>query len=145
MGRVTLIGKLLARVGWEFIFLGEAAACKRCEFKTVCVENLQPNLRYIITGVKSRAFRCQLHGEVVAVEVEPALVEVAMESRSSHEGAVTLFIQQDCNLTCQNKQLCRPVGLPSGTKVRVESDLGEMRCPIGRRLRKCLVAPLLTS
>ncbi|RLG56000.1 MAG: hypothetical protein DRN99_00975 [Thermoproteota archaeon] len=142
MGKVTLIGKLQARVGWEFIFLGEATACKRCRLRAVCVESLQPERRYTIKNVKRRVFKCQLHGEVVAVEVEPSPLEVAMESRSVHEGAVTQFIEQNCGIACWNKSLCKPVGLPSGTKVKVESDLGEIDCPLGRNLRKCRVIPL---
>ena len=44
---VTLIGKKLAKVGNEFVYLGITQKCRNCRLKTVC-SNLQEGRTYKI-------------------------------------------------------------------------------------------------
>ncbi|HMK16206.1 MAG TPA: UPF0179 family protein, partial [Methanomicrobiales archaeon] len=68
--KVTLIGRLLARPGLEFIFEGELPECEHCRVRKAC-NNLQAGRKYRIVSVRTAApHDCTIHeGGTCAVEV----------------------------------------------------------------------------
>ena len=74
---ITLIGKDLAYEGNEFVYLGPASECEDCKFKSSCIGNLEPNRKYVITGVKDNEQKCPIHSEniVVPVDIEAVAAE----------------------------------------------------------------------
>lgn len=137
---VTLIGKKLAKVGNEIIYVGITQKCKNCKLKTVC-SNLQEGRRYRITKVRNKFHECGLHdGGVVAVEVEklPAVVNIKKEQA---EATAINFRQVRCdNISCKEYDYCNsPI---KEKEYRIVKVVGDVECERGNELKKVMIDDL---
>lgn len=137
---ITLIGKDLAREGQEFVFLGPAGECENCRFKSSCVDNLEKNRKYVVTGVKDNEQKCPIHsgGLVIPVEVDRAKIDLLTDSKSIFEGSTFTFNAPDCDEKCDFHDLCFPDGLVENDKCIVLENNGKHteECKKGYKLNK---------
>jgi len=138
---ITLIGKELAKEGLEFQYLGPLLECKSCKLKNVCF-NLDEGKWYRITGVRDKEHDCKVHdeGKVVTVEVEELPVPLAVDAKGVVEGETLTFKPANCKeYDCEFYELCHPLGLREGTKIKIEKIVEEIKCPKNKNLKKVLV------
>ncbi|WP_409200858.1 UPF0179 family protein [Methanobrevibacter sp. DSM 116169] len=129
---ITLIGKDLAKKGNSFIFYGPAEECEDCRFKSSCVDSLDENRKYIITGVRDNEQKCHIHDEnlVLPVEIERANISVLSDSKNIFPGSTFTYEPLDCDETCEYHDYCFPEGLIKGDKcIILEND--------GKHIGKC--------
>lgn len=134
MALITLVGKKLAKVGNEFIYVGITQKCRNCRLKTVC-SNLQEGRTYKIVKIRDKSHDCDLHEEgVIAVEVEkmPAVVNVKSEEA---EATAVNHHKINCDDTfCKEYEACVP---PIKEKeYKILKVIGDVKCPKGYKLRK---------
>ena len=138
---ITLIGKELAKEGLEFQYLGPLLECRNCKLKNVCF-NLDEGKWYRITGVRDKEHDCKVHdgGKVVTVEVEELPVPLAISAKGVVEGETLTFKPVNCKeYDCEYYELCHPLGLREGTKIKVEKIVEDINCPKNKSLKKVLV------
>ena len=134
--KVTLIGKNQARIGFRFLFEGEAGLCSGCSVKKVCVGNLKHGRLYEVVKISDRSFPCILHsGEAVVVEVSEPLIDAAISSKTAISGALIKYEKHECDKwDCIHWSRCFPPGLTQGDKCKVDSVKGSLTCPLGLQL-----------
>ena len=138
---ITLIGKELAQEGLEFQYLGPLLECRNCKLKNVCF-NLDEGKWYRITAVRDKEHDCKVHdgGKVVTVEVEELPVPLALNAKGVVEGETVTFKPINCKeYDCEYYELCHPLGLRDGTKIKVEKIVEDIKCPKNKNLKKVLV------
>ena len=138
---ITLIGKELAQEGLEFQYLGPLLECRNCKLKNVCF-NLDEGKWYRITAVRDKEHDCKVHegGKVVTVEVEELPVPLALNAKGVVEGETVTFKPANCKeYDCEYYELCHPLGLREGTKIKVEKIVEDIKCPKNKNLKKVLV------
>lgn len=138
---ITLIGKDLAKEGLEFQYLGPLLECRSCKLKNVCF-NLDEGKWYRITKIRDKEHDCKVHdgGKAVTVEVEEIPVPLAVEVRNVVEGESITFKPINCKeYGCEFYDLCHPLGLREGTKVKITKVEGEIDCPKKKGIKKVLV------
>lgn len=137
---ITLIGKDLAKEGQEFVFLGPASECENCRFKSSCVDNLEKNRKYVVTGVKDNEQKCSIHsgGVVIPVEIDRAKIDLLTDSKSIFEGSTFTYAAPDCDEKCDFHDLCFPDGLVENDKCIVLENNGKHKeeCKKGYKLNK---------
>ena len=135
MTLVTLVGRLMAKVGNEFIYCGPVSACKECRIKKVCF-NLHQGKRYRVISVREKTHDCIVNEDKVnIVEVEEIPSLITLPKRLAIEGSTITFEPQGCNnLGCDNYSECIPFGLASGTKLKVLKALDKVECEDGNYL-----------
>lgn len=138
MTKVTLVGKLNAEVGEEFVFEGTQGRCDSCSLKRTC-DGLTVGRRYRVVDLRDgRVQKCPLHeGGVKAVEVEETAIEAAIPSRKTIEGAkVSVAPPKRCPDDCSSWSACHPEGI-DGEKLTIEevSD-ASLSCPLDIDLKK---------
>lgn len=137
---ITLIGKDLAKKGFEFVFLGPADECEKCRFKSSCIGNLELNRKYVITDVKENEQKCPIHSQniVIPVEIERAEIDVLSTSKNIFEGSTFTFNAPDCDEYCEYHDLCFPDGLFENDKCIVLKNHGKHKeeCKKGLNLNK---------
>lgn len=141
--KVTLIGTVLAKVGVEFIYEGEAPECDTCKVKKAC-NNLQKGRKYRIVTVRTTHHDCPVHlNGATAVEV----MEAPISALISPEMAIVnskITIELSCNKAdCKSYALCRPEGVVDGEKYIVTEVLGNAPdiCDKGRALKLVELRP----
>ncbi|WP_455368450.1 UPF0179 family protein [[Eubacterium] cellulosolvens] len=134
--KVTLIGKKQARIGFRFLFEGEAGLCSGCSVKKVCIENLKHGRLYEIVKISDRSFPCILHSEeAVVVEVSEPLIDTAILSKTAISGAIIKYEKHECDKwDCPNWSKCFPSGLTQGDRCKVDKVKGSLVCPWGVQL-----------
>ena len=143
--KVTLIGRLLARPGLEFIFEGELPECEHCRVRKAC-NNLQPGRKYRIVSVRTAApHDCTIHdGGTCAVEVvESPIVALVNADMAIMNSRITF--EYSCNKEeCKSFELCRPDGVIDGDRYLVGEILGNAPdiCEKGRALKLVELRPL---
>ena len=143
--KVTLIGRLLARPGLEFIFEGELPECEHCRVRKAC-NNLQSGRKYRIVSVRTAApHDCSIHeGGTCAVEViESPIVALVNADMAIMNSRVTF--EFSCNKEeCKSFELCRPDGVIDGDRYLVGEILGNAPdiCEKGRALKLVELRPL---
>jgi len=138
---ITLIGKELAKEGLEFQYLGPLLECRNCKLKNVCF-NLDEGKWYRITGVRDKEHDCKVHdeGKVVTVEVEELPIPLAVGAKGVVEGETLTFKPVNCKeYECEFYELCHPLGLREGTKIKIEKIVEDIKCPKNKSLKKVLV------
>ena len=138
---ITLIGKELAKEGLEFQYLGPLLECRNCKLKNVCF-NLDEGKWYRIVGVRDKEHDCKVHdgGKVVTVEVEELPVPLAVGAKGVVEGETLTFKSINCKeYGCEYYELCHPLGLREGTKIKIEKIVEDIKCPKNKSLKKVLV------
>ena len=137
---ITLIGKDLAEIGKEFVFLGPAGECENCRFKSSCIGNLELNRKYVVVDVKDNEQKCPIHsgGAVIPVEVDRAKIDLLTDSKSIFEGSTFTYNALDCDEKCDFHDLCFPEGLEENDKCIVLENNGKHRgeCKKGYKLNK---------
>jgi hypothetical protein len=133
--KVTLIGRLLARPGLEFIFEGELPECEHCRVR-----------KYRIVSVRTAApHDCSVHeGGTCAVEViESPIVALVNADMAIMNSRITF--EFSCNKEeCKSFELCRPDGVIDGERYLVGEILGNAPdiCEKGRALKLVELRPL---
>ena len=132
----TLIGKLLAVEGLEFVyFSSDPEECEDCNLRDAC-HNLEDRWHYKIVGVRDVEHDCGLHeGGVKGVDVEPVPVEIAVEGRGVEGSILSCKLRCDAD-GCGNFIYCATA---EGKKVKILKDLGKLECPKGKTLRHVMV------
>ncbi|MCX8184146.1 MAG: UPF0179 family protein [Sulfolobales archaeon] len=141
----TLVSKYVAREGYRFLFSGPLAECSNCRFKSACINNLESGVAYEIVKIYGIVNKCPALGEVVTVDVKPAEVEVALDSRAAIENVVTTYTYRNCGVPCRFSELCRNALIVDGSRVRVISIRGGIKCEIGRNLTRAVVVTVTTK
>lgn len=141
--KVTLVGTVLAKTGFEFIYESEAPECDTCKVKKAC-NNLQKGRKYRIVTVRTTHHECPVHlNGATAVEV----MEAPISALISPEMAIVnskVKIELSCNKAdCKSFALCRPDGVVDGEKYIVTEVLGNAPdiCEKGRALKLVELKP----
>ncbi|MGQ9543733.1 MAG: UPF0179 family protein [Candidatus Bathyarchaeia archaeon] len=137
MGRkVTLLGEGQARVGYRFIYESIDNLCVECDFRKVCMGNLESGRLYEVRKVSGKRFPCLLHaGDAVLVEVEEPPIKVAIHPRLAIVDAIITYVIDTCpNLSCDYFEKCFPKGLVEGDRCRVIDVEGPLECPLKGQL-----------
>ncbi|MHC1586227.1 MAG: UPF0179 family protein [Candidatus Hecatellaceae archaeon] len=140
----TFLGKGQAKPGYLFIYEGEAEKCGECSYLKVCHGKLKSGNLYRVVEVKDKEVECPILGESLLVRVEPAEIQVALESKYAIEGATVKFLPQDCGqLECQYFDLCVPASLQASDRAFKVVRVGEaFTCPrSGNRLVQAWLLP----
>ncbi len=134
--KVTLIGKNQARIGFRFLFEGEAGLCSSCNVKKVCIGNLKRGRIYEVVKISDKSFPCILHSaEAVVVEVNESPIDVAIFSKTAISGALIKYEKHECDKwDCSHWNRCFPLGLNHGAKYKVDKVKGSLVCPLGIQL-----------
>ncbi len=135
---ITLCGKSWAKIGVEFMFMGESEECKNCKIRKTCLR-LKQGSKYKIVGLRDGTVQpCPLHDEgVVAVEVVELPTIALVDSKMAVEETKFKF-EKKCNkFDCFMYNLCNPIELSNGELVIVEKVIGEPpnKCPKGKSLK----------
>ena len=135
------MGERQAAVGHEFVYRGPAPECRECKVKGVCL-NQEVGRRYRITQVRDVRHPCLLNEERArAVEVEDAPPPCSLPVRAGIEGALVAYEGVVCaNAACRHYGLCHPVGVETGTRLKVLTTGEELGCPLGYHLVPATVA-----
>lgn len=137
---ITLIGKDIAKKGFEFVFLGPAKECENCRFKSSCIDNLELNRKYVVTDVKDNEQKCAIHSQniVIPVEIERAEIDVLTTSKNIFEGSTFTYNAPKCDEYCEFHDFCFPEGLIENDKCIVLKNHGKHKgeCKKGLRLTK---------
>lgn len=138
---ITLIGTSLAKKGLVFIFYGGSSKCESCRFNRTCL-NLEKGRKYIITNVKKVTHKCPLHknGRVQTVEVEPATIRTAVETKKAYKGSTIIFRNPTCVCECENHDICYPEGVYNDDKCQIEEIGPELVCKNGRNLTEVILS-----
>ena len=127
MAHVTLVSERLAEPGREFVYHGPAEGCTGCPYRTQCL-NLTEGRRYVITERREGAQRlpCAVHeDDVIAVEVEPATVDVNVASANALAGNKTTLAGPCPHLECPSHEYCVPDGIEFDQEFRIRAIMGE--------------------
>ncbi len=138
---ITLVGKKLAKEGFEFQYVGPLLECRDCKLKNVCF-NLDEGKWYRVTKVRDKEHECKVHyeGKVVTVEVEEIPVPLALPAKTVVQGETLSYKPLNCReYDCEFYELCHPLGLREGTKIKVEEVLEDLNCGKNKKLKKVLV------
>lgn len=138
---ITLIGTSLAKKGLVFTFYGGSKKCESCRFSRTCL-NLEEGRKYMITNVKKVTHKCPLHkdGKVQTVEVEPATIRTAVETKKAYKGSTIIFRTPACVCECENHDICYPEGLYNDDRCQIEEIGPELICPNGRNLTEVILS-----
>lgn len=135
--KVTLIGTVYARQGFEFIYEGEASHCETCKVKKAC-HNLVKGRKYRIVTIRTTHHECPVHANgATAVEVMEAPVTALISAEMAIPNSRIRF-EASCNKSdCRSYDLCHPDGLVDGEKYIVADVLGNAPdiCEKGRTLK----------
>lgn len=127
MSTVTLLGERLARPGQAFVYEGEAPGCDGCPYREQCL-NLEEGTAYRVTAVREGAQRlpCAVHeDDVVAVEVEPTAVTIAVPSTRAMAGNRASLAGPCPHVECPSHEYCIPAGAAMDRTYRIEAVEGE--------------------
>jgi uncharacterized protein len=141
MGKVSLIGKTLAKEGTVFTYIGRTPECEPCKLVKIC-QGLEVGKRYKISKVRAKEHKCPIHDleTVVAVEVEEMPLEVSIPSRKALESAIVSLDEESCPIKwCQNQKLCKRDMVSKGAKVAIISVHEELECPKGLKLKRSVI------
>ena len=141
LGKIAMIGTVLAKEGQEFTYVGPALECEDCKFSKVC-QNLERGKKYRICGVRRIQHDCPIHegGKVTVVEVEEAPLEVSIPERKALEGALVTLDEEECPLAwCKNHRFCRRKVFDGVMKVSIVEIKEKLDCPRELKLKRSIV------
>ncbi|MEM0120065.1 MAG: UPF0179 family protein [Thermoprotei archaeon] len=134
---ITLVPTHIARRGYDFVFLaGAGPECETCRVRTVCLTNLDVNVRYTVKQVKSAEHYCALvDSKANVVEVEKAQLRISVEKQKYIPSATIMYTKVQCDWKfCKNYIFCVDNGLVEGSKVKLGEEGGSVDCPRGFKL-----------
>lgn len=82
-------------------------------------------------GRKGAKSYCRLRdSQVESVRIRKAELLTALDARVAKEGAITVYARVSCDMwTCPYRELCDPLSLASGDKVKVLETERTFPCP----------------
>ena len=137
MGRVTLVGSLLARPGAEYVFEKRCEVAGRCPVAAPC-QNLTVGRRYKILSLRPAKHNvCTEHEDgVQAVEVEEQPLR-ANVPEGQLRGTLIRWKPVSCNIRgCANWATCFQNGLETDKQYAVAEAGAIVKCPMGYTLRQ---------
>ena len=138
MALVTLIGRLNASEGYEFVYSGPTPECKNCKIKNACM-NLDEGQRYRVTGVRDVEHKCKLHDDVLVVEVERRPFDLSVDVRNAEADTIVTREENACErIDCDDHPICHPRFFVPG-KYRVLTVGDALECPKGFELKRVSV------
>ncbi|MFQ5887173.1 MAG: UPF0179 family protein [Candidatus Hydrothermarchaeales archaeon] len=133
---ITLIDPEHAKIGYQFIHYGTAEECEDCDFKMVCIDNLEEGRKYEVTGLKELEHECELYGKVHVVEVKESDHLVAVNPKYAFIGSSIHFAPVECiNVFCQNSKFCNPEGIKENDTCEIIDTLTKIECEKGHDLQ----------
>ncbi|MEM3736824.1 MAG: UPF0179 family protein [Candidatus Bathyarchaeia archaeon] len=145
---LTFIWEEQCREDFKFTYEGVAAECRGCRFAPVCHGNLAVHRTYRVSKLKDKIVECKAFGKHVRlVEVEEAVLEVAVRPESAINGAVIRFQPPICSeVSCKYYEKCVPAALREGDAIKIVSVGTGFNCPTyERRLIEVSVLPYQTQ
>jgi uncharacterized protein (UPF0179 family) len=138
---VTLISSGQAKPETVFIHRGAGSKCADCEYRKVCVMNVEPGRVYRITKVRDKTLQCkQYETEMKVIEVTHAGIPASLPAKQAISGAIVSFKTPECqNEACVSYELCFPLGLKDGDRCEVLEVTGNLECPEGLSLKKVVL------
>lgn len=132
MVMLTVIGRMLAKEGLEFIYMGPVTDCKECKVRNICF-HLEKGAKYRVVSVRKVSHDCPVHeGGVSVVQVEEVYREATLPGRLAIDGSRVQYEPPRCRRRgCGNWKLCFPHGLEQGQKRRVAWVGERLQCPAG--------------
>ncbi|RLF20636.1 MAG: hypothetical protein DRM97_07555 [Thermoprotei archaeon] len=140
---ITAIPNVTAKVGFKFSFYGLPPECKGCRLYNLC-SRLRKGCTYEVIEVRNIKHPCRIHDLVRVVKVVMHPIKGLVSSSIAVEGMVITYEGISCEvLECPYYDLCSPLGLLRGEKIKIIKVLDEsVRCPKGKTLRLVLLEPL---
>jgi uncharacterized protein (UPF0179 family) len=138
MAEITLISKVQAKPGFQFVYQGAAPVCRTCPYRHACL-TLDVGRRYTITKVRSVEHPCALQeGPANVVEVAGVPRSLVVDHRSAIVGSSVETGRYACNrLDCPNWDVCAGPSLPPKQKFQIATVHPEaVECRIGRTLKR---------
>ncbi|MFQ5975934.1 MAG: UPF0179 family protein [Candidatus Hydrothermarchaeales archaeon] len=133
---ITLIPPEHAKIGYQFIHYGTVDECEDCDFKMVCIDNLEEGRKYEVIGLKEMEHECELYGKVNVVEVKESDHLLAINPKYAFIGSSIHFVLPDClNVFCQNSKICNPEGIKENDKCEIVDALAKIDCEKGYDLQ----------
>ncbi|MBS7646029.1 UPF0179 family protein [Candidatus Bathyarchaeota archaeon] len=133
--KVTVLGRIQARMGYRFRFHGVPEACLGCGYKGACLEGLEEDRIYTVKQVLDKMLPCVLRmGDGVLVEVEEEPISLLVRVEAAIPGALLTYEGLDCPGSCENYELCHPQGLRMGDRCLIVEVKEVTRCPEGLNL-----------
>lgn len=135
MGRVTLIGEHLARVGARFLNERPCEAAPTCPVARAC-QNLVWDRPFVVTAVRNVHHDvCKVHEDGVrVVEVEEAPLVASLEA-SKTRGTMARWNPPVCHIRgCPNWDRCFSHGLRAGEEYELAQVESKLECPMGYSL-----------
>ena len=129
---LTVIGKILAKEGLVFTYMGPLSNCKECKVKNICF-HLERGRKYRVLSSRDVLHECAVHEEgVVVVEVEEIPLEAVIPKKQAMEGStITLELPKCRERGCEFYRLCIPIGSDSGQKKSVLMVGKKVKCAAG--------------
>ena len=140
MVMLTVIGKRLARVGMEFIYMGPISNCKECKVRNICF-HLEKGSKYKVISLREVIHDCPLHEDGVKVVQVEEVPRIAMISKKiALEGSKISYETPKCNQRfCEHYSLCFLSGLDPGQKKKVAKVQDKVTCIIGQNRVRVLL------
>ncbi len=140
----TLIDEGLAKKGFSFIFNGGTKICETCGLKSVCLNNLEKQRRFVVVSVEDKSFLCPLTGKkqkLVQVDFEP--VEAAVNMQNIFTNVPFNYQGINCEfVNCENYLYCNSPYLRNGEVCIILETIKEIqRCRKNYKLTLCKVLP----
>ena len=124
-----MVGHLVAREGYTFLFTGGSEECSNCRLRKVCVDKLKIGHVYRVTKVLGIRNKCPINEYVITVEVDEASVVAAIPKKYAVEGLTVRYVKINCDaVRCPEREVCAPSLLPKEAKVKVVKVLGKVDC-----------------
>ncbi|MFO7618091.1 MAG: UPF0179 family protein [Thermoplasmata archaeon] len=133
MVMLTVVGKTLAKVGAEFVFMGPLADCKECKVRNICF-HLEKGTKYRIIGLRNVDHDCPMYERGVSVvQVEPVPRKAVIPKKIAIEGSNIGYDFPKCrHRGCPHYGLCFISGVEPGQKKKILKMLENVECGIGQ-------------
>lgn len=133
---ITLVDPERAQKGYQFVHYGSAEECEDCDFRMVCIDNLEEGRKYEVIGLKDLEHECELYGTVRVVEVKESDHLLAVDPKYAFIGSSIHFTPVGCgNVFCENSKFCNPEGITEGDKCEIVDTFGKIECEKGYDLQ----------
>ena len=136
MPLITLVGRVVSRVGSEFVYTGPMLPeCKGCKIISVCF-NLSNGKHYRVIATREKSHDCAVNEDKMRiVEVKEVSYQIVLPKRLAIDGSTITYELPGCKKTsCEHYHNCMPYGLSNGTKLKVTKVMGKVDCAIGNNV-----------
>jgi len=142
----TLLDPNSANPGSVWLYTGESEECLNCSVRELCHGSLFPGMSFEVLEKRGAKNYCKVRDlDIETVEICRLRVKVAIDSRLAKEGAIMEYNTSNCyKEDCPFVELCEPLELRNGQKIKVIEVMKSFPCPIepDRSLSMVDVEPL---